>query len=92
MRTPLNPNKVELNNHTETRERITVVPDSLLRTQAYVNGQWIAAASGKTFAVHNPATGALIATVPDMSRADVRQAIDAAYAAWPAYRDLTAGA
>jgi succinate-semialdehyde dehydrogenase / glutarate-semialdehyde dehydrogenase len=91
MVTPLNQNKVELNNHPQTRERNTAVPDSLLRTRAYVNGQWVAAASGKTFAVNNPATGAQIATVPDMSRADVRQAIDAAYAAWPAYRDLTAG-
>src|SRR4051812_39173124 len=64
--------------------------NSLLRDQAYVNGQWINAASGKTFDVINPATGDLIASIPDMDREDVRKAIDIAHDAWPAYRDLTA--
>ncbi|WP_205502143.1 NAD-dependent succinate-semialdehyde dehydrogenase [Rufibacter psychrotolerans] len=63
---------------------------SLLRHQAFVNGAWVDATGGKTFEVTNPATGQVIGTVPDMSREDVRQAIDAAHAAWPAYRDLTA--
>jgi len=47
-------------------------------------------ASGKSFDVINPATGELITKVTDMNREDVRKAIDAANAAWPAYRDLTA--
>jgi succinate-semialdehyde dehydrogenase/glutarate-semialdehyde dehydrogenase len=64
--------------------------NDLIRTQSFVNGKWVNAGSGKTFQVHNPATGELIASVPDMNREDVRKAIDAAYAAWPAYRDLTA--
>ena len=64
-------------------------PLEILRTEAYVNGKWTTAASGKTFAVHNPATGEQLAAVPDMDRSDVRQAIDAADAAWPQYRDLT---
>jgi succinate-semialdehyde dehydrogenase / glutarate-semialdehyde dehydrogenase len=64
--------------------------ENLIKTQAYVNGQWLNADSRKTFDVINPATGELIAKVPDMNRADVRKAIDAANAAWPAYRDLTA--
>ncbi|MGV3539944.1 MAG: NAD-dependent succinate-semialdehyde dehydrogenase [Rufibacter sp.] len=62
----------------------------LLRHQAFVNGSWRNAATGKTFKVTNPATGEVIGTVPDMDREDVRAAIDAADAAWPAYRDLTA--
>ena len=74
-----------------TQERKQVESNILIRHQDYVNGQWVNAASGKTFEVINPATGELIATVPDMSREDVRQAIEAADAAWPAYRDLTAG-
>lgn len=65
-------------------------PLTILKTEAYVNGEWTKAESGKTFAVHNPATGEVIAWVPDMDRNDVRKAIDAAYAAWPQYRDLTA--
>lgn len=64
--------------------------NSLIKTQAYINGQWVPAASGKTFDVTNPATGELIAAVPDMDREDVRKAIDAADAAWPAYREMTA--
>ena len=64
--------------------------DELIKTRAYVNGQWVNAASGKTFDVINPATGELIAKVTDMDREDVRKAIDAANDAWPSYRDLTA--
>src|SRR5690606_21003865 len=62
----------------------------LIRSQAYVNGKWVNAADGLTFGVINPATGEQIAVVTDMGRDDVRAAIDAAHAAWPAYRDLTA--
>lgn len=64
--------------------------ESLIKTQAFVDGEWVSSASGKTFDVINPATGELIASVTDMNRADVRKAVDAANDAWPAYRDLTA--
>lgn len=64
--------------------------NELIKTKSFVNGQWVDSASGKTFDVTNPATSETIASVPDMDRADVKIAIDAAYAAWPAYRDLTA--
>lgn len=74
-----------------TQERNKREASTLIRNQAFVNGQWVDAGSGKTFEVSNPATGELIATVPDMSREDVRKAIEAAHAAWPAYRSLTAG-
>lgn len=52
-------------------------PDLVCET-AFVGGVWTAAASGKTFAVTNPARGDVIAHVPDLSRAEVAQAIDAA--------------
>src|SRR3954449_12634052 len=58
------------------------ISNSLLKTRAFVNGEWINAASGKTFDVTNPATGELIASIPDMNRDDVSQAIDAAHDAW----------
>src|SRR5215210_4536633 len=77
---------------TEIMERKSNVErNELLRTKAYVNGQWVSAASGKLFDVINPATGEIIASIPDMDKEDVRKAIDAAHDAWPAYRDLTAG-
>jgi succinate-semialdehyde dehydrogenase/glutarate-semialdehyde dehydrogenase len=62
----------------------------LTRTQAFVNGKWISASSGETFNVINPATGEIIGAVPDMDRGDVSKAIEAAHAAWPAWRDRTA--
>ncbi|MEJ7767111.1 MAG: NAD-dependent succinate-semialdehyde dehydrogenase [Chitinophagaceae bacterium] len=65
--------------------------NSLIKTECFINGQWVAAASGETFDVINPATGEVVASVPDMDVLDVRKAIEAASDAWPAYRDLTAG-
>ena len=63
---------------------------SLLRQQAYLNGQWCDADNGATLAVTNPATGEQIGTVPLMGTAETRRAIDAANAAWPAWRKKTA--
>ena len=48
------------------------------------------AKSGKTFAVTNPANGDQLATVPDMDETDTRIAIEAAAAAWPAWRSTPA--
>ncbi|MDP2108539.1 MAG: NAD-dependent succinate-semialdehyde dehydrogenase [Rhodocyclaceae bacterium] len=62
----------------------------LLRHQAFIAGAWTAADSGATVAVTNPATGATLASVPDMGATETRRAIDAANAAWPAWRALTA--
>lgn len=63
---------------------------SLLRTQAYVNGAWRDAFSGRTFAVTNPATGEELARVADVGAEETRQAINAADAALPAWRAKTA--
>ena len=62
----------------------------LFRQQAYIAGAWIAADSGATVAIRNPATGAVLAAVPDMGAAETRRAIAAADAAWPAWCALTA--
>ncbi len=58
----------------------------LLAERAYVNGEWIAADSGATLDVRDPATGDLLAQVPAMDAVDTRRAIDAAERAWPAWR------
>src|SRR5579872_7227203 len=63
---------------------------NLLRTQAYVNGQWIGASSGGTADVLNPATREKLGTVPDMAAAEVRNAIEAAASAFPAWAAKTA--
>lgn len=63
---------------------------NLLKTAAFINGEWVQADSGKTLAVTNPATGAVLAQVPDMGASETRRAIDAANAALPAWRGKTA--
>jgi len=63
---------------------------SLLRQQAYVNGQWCDADSGARTEILNPANGELIGSVPNMGRAETRRAIAAAQTAQPAWRALTA--
>jgi delta 1-pyrroline-5-carboxylate dehydrogenase len=71
-------------------ENLALKDPSLLRQQAYINGEWQSAANGESFEVRNPATGGLLGTVPAMGAAETRQAIDAANAAWPAWRKKTA--
>ncbi|MEA2779834.1 MAG: succinate-semialdehyde dehydrogenase / glutarate-semialdehyde dehydrogenase [Rhodospirillaceae bacterium] len=63
---------------------------SLLRQQGYINGKWVNADSGKAIDVTNPATGEVLGTVPNMGNAETRRAIEAANAAWPAWRRKTA--
>ena len=63
---------------------------TLLRHQAYLNGAWVDADGGQTINVTNPATGEHIGTVPLMGAAETRRAIEAANAAWPAWRKKTA--
>jgi succinate-semialdehyde dehydrogenase/glutarate-semialdehyde dehydrogenase len=62
----------------------------LLRQQAFIAGVWGVADNGATVAVRNPATGALLGSVPDMGATETRRAIEAAQAAGPAWRELTA--
>src|SRR5881392_4039722 len=62
----------------------------LFREACYVNGQWVQAASGQSLNVDNPATGEIIGTVPKLSAAETRQAIEAANRAFPAWSKKTA--
>lgn len=61
----------------------------LFRTQAYLNGCWRTAATDAHFVVHNPATGAPLAAVPNLSVIEAQEAIAAAEAALPAWRTKT---
>jgi succinate-semialdehyde dehydrogenase/glutarate-semialdehyde dehydrogenase len=63
---------------------------SLLRQQAFVGGAWCDADDGQTIAVINPANGETVASVPHMGSGETKRAIDAANAAWPAWRKLPA--
>ncbi|WP_206956374.1 NAD-dependent succinate-semialdehyde dehydrogenase [Trinickia acidisoli] len=67
-------------------EPIDLKDPSLLKTKAFIAGSWQDADSGATFEVRNPATGRVLATVPEMGAAETRRAIEAANAAWAAWR------
>ena len=43
-----------------------------------INGKWVEAASGKTFATYNPATGEVLARVAEGDREDIDRAVKAA--------------
>jgi len=60
---------------------------SLLKTDALINGQWVQGA--QRFDVHDPATGQKLADVANLGPAEAEQAIQAANAAWPAWRNKT---
>ncbi|WP_328378833.1 gamma-aminobutyraldehyde dehydrogenase [Streptomyces sp. NBC_01020] len=61
----------------------------LRRLRNYINGEFRDAADGRTIDVVNPATGEVYATSPLSGQADVDAAMEAAAAAFPAWRDST---
>src|SRR5215216_4458198 len=69
---------------------LTLKDSKLFREQCYVDGAWGDAEGGKTIAVHNPATGAVLGTVPRMGAAEAKRAIEAAERALPAWSAKTA--
>ena len=62
----------------------------LMKDRCYLGGEWVAADSGETIPVTDPATGEVLGHVPRMGAAETARAIDAASAAWPAWRARTA--
>jgi succinate-semialdehyde dehydrogenase/glutarate-semialdehyde dehydrogenase len=64
---------------------------SLWKEQGFIGDKWLSADSGLTTQIHNPANGDLLGTVPVMGAGETRRAIEAAYAALPAWSKKTAG-
>ena len=65
---------------------------SLLRTQAFINGNWCSGDAQKTFAIENPATGAIIAQVAELGATETSRAITAAANAQISWAQTTAKA
>ncbi|QFT32527.1 Glutarate-semialdehyde dehydrogenase DavD [Labrenzia sp. THAF82] len=65
---------------------------ALLKQQVFIAGAWSDADSGETLDVVNPATGETLGSVPVCGRAETARAIEAANAALPAWKALTADA
>lgn len=64
--------------------------NSLLRQQAFVDGKWVDAASGRSFAVHDPSRRTVVASVPDLGAVETRAAIAAAERAFVGWSARTA--
>src|SRR5271170_4158978 len=62
----------------------------LILSSALIGGERVQASTGQMFAVNNPATDALIATVPDCGAVEARAAVIAASAAFPDWKGCTA--
>jgi succinate-semialdehyde dehydrogenase/glutarate-semialdehyde dehydrogenase len=73
-----------------TAAPLPIKDKSLFRQQCFIDGKWADADSGKTIDVTNPATGEILGTIPNMGTAETKRAIEAANAAWPAWRAKTA--
>ncbi|MBG6030715.1 NAD-dependent succinate-semialdehyde dehydrogenase [Proteus hauseri] len=58
--------------------------------QGYIDGLWCNAKNNETVDVIDPATGALLGTVPNMATQEAIMAVDAAQKALPKWRALTA--
>ncbi|MBB3527010.1 NAD-dependent succinate-semialdehyde dehydrogenase [Rhizobium sp. BK456] len=63
---------------------------TLLRMSAFVDGKWINADNAETITVTNPATGAVVGTVPKMGGVEARRAIEAADIALGKWRKVLA--
>jgi succinate-semialdehyde dehydrogenase/glutarate-semialdehyde dehydrogenase len=62
----------------------------LFLESSWVDGKPLAAASGATLAVTNPADGQKIGEVPALAASEVEHAIDAAASAFAGWRAVTA--
>jgi succinate-semialdehyde dehydrogenase/glutarate-semialdehyde dehydrogenase len=70
---------------------IALKDNTLLRQQCFINGLWCDADTQQTINVTNPATQAILGTVPKMGTLETRRAIEAANTAQPLWRAKTAG-
>lgn len=63
---------------------------SLLKSQCFIQNNWINSEEDKTIEVINPATNELIGTIPHLSENQINQAITAAYTALDSWKNISA--
>ncbi len=68
---------------------LTLSRPDLIRSANFIAGAWTGTPAAR-LAVTDPATGAAITDVPDSGAAEARAALDAAHAAFPAWRKVPA--
>jgi malonate-semialdehyde dehydrogenase (acetylating)/methylmalonate-semialdehyde dehydrogenase len=73
--------------HDHPEKRLVMQKLSVDKVRNYINGEWQTSASPEYMPLANPATGAPLGSVPMGAAADVDQAVAAAKAAFPAWRE-----
>ena len=69
---------------------MTIQKFKLFRDKCFIDGEWIDANSKDTISVNNPASLEEIGTVPKCGKEETKKAIQAANAAWPQWRSISA--
>lgn len=67
-----------------------MISDEWLKSACYVGGRWVGADSDEMISVTNPATNAVLGTVPRCGRTETARAIEAASRALPNWRGMLA--
>lgn len=67
-----------------------ITNSALFRQHCYIDGHWTDAEDQAVIEVINPATNELLGTIPDLTEAQVRSAVDAADRAFPLWKSNTA--
>ncbi|MBT0961616.1 NAD-dependent succinate-semialdehyde dehydrogenase [Denitromonas iodatirespirans] len=69
---------------------LTPAREDLIQSRNFIGGTWCEGADGRRFDVLDPADDSLVVQVVDSGEADAKAAVDAASAAFPAWRDTPA--
>ena len=72
--------------HTPAPSALGLTDPDLFREAALIGGHWVTAADGRSVPVTDPATGAVLGHVPDLSGVETRAAIQAADSAFQDWR------
>lgn len=70
--------------------QVQLTQASLLKSHSYINGEWVAAQSGNTFAITNPSNGEHLIDVADLGADETTAAVEAANKALKGWQALTA--
>ncbi|MEO0398965.1 MAG: NAD-dependent succinate-semialdehyde dehydrogenase [Pseudomonadota bacterium] len=68
---------------------LNIQKERLYKSQAYIDGRWVDADNGAREDVFDPATGDKIGDAPFMGAEEATRAVDAAAAAFPAWKAMT---
>lgn len=84
-----NRNPVTHGEHLNTPQSLQLERPDLLRSNSYVNGEWLASDGASPLEVFNPANGQLVARVAQLSASQVKMSIGAAEHALRNWRERT---